>query len=32
MKVELEEDKRVALCQCKATNGKPFGDGSHNAL
>ena len=31
-KLEIEEQKRVALCCCKRTGGAPFCDGSHKNL
>lgn len=32
VKVELAEDKRVALCNCKHTGNQPFCDGAHKKL
>ena len=32
LKLELTEDKRVALCQCKHTGNQPFCDGAHASL
>jgi CDGSH-type Zn-finger protein len=32
MKVEITEKKKVALCQCKHSNKKPFCDGTHRTL
>ena len=32
MAVEIEETKRVALCNCKHTGGEPFCDGKHKTL
>ena len=32
MKFELEEKRRVALCQCKHTGNSPLCDGAHSGL
>ena len=32
LKMELEEDQRLALCQCKRTGNAPFCDGTHSKL
>ena len=32
MKVEIEEEKTIALCNCKHSENKPFCDGSHAKL
>lgn len=32
MKVEINEDKKVAWCMCKLTKNKPFCDGSHKDI
>ena len=32
VKLELEEEKVVALCGCKHSQNKPICDGSHNKL
>lgn len=31
-KVELNEEKRVALCRCKHTANPPYCDGTHSRL
>lgn len=32
LKIELAENKRVALCQCKHTGNSPYCDGAHASL
>lgn len=32
LKMELSEQKKVALCQCKQTGDAPYCDGSHSKL
>jgi CDGSH-type Zn-finger protein len=32
VKIEIEEDKRVAWCGCKHSGSKPFCDGTHGRL
>lgn len=32
VKLELEEEKTVALCQCKQTDDAPMCDGTHSEL
>lgn len=32
LKIELAENKRVALCQCKHTGDSPYCDGAHASL
>ncbi len=32
MRLTLEENRRVALCQCKRSGKMPHGDGSHRFL
>jgi CDGSH-type Zn-finger protein len=31
-KVEIEEEKTVAICSCRSSANLPFCDGTHNAL
>lgn len=32
VKLELDEERTVALCQCKQTDDPPFCDGTHSTL
>ena len=32
MKLDLKEQKKVALCNCKQTSNKPFCDGTHSKI
>lgn len=32
MEINVEEQKKLAFCQCKRTGNAPFCDGTHNKL
>ncbi len=32
LRIDLEEDRRIALCQCKHTGNPPLCDGTHATL